>query len=93
MRYFYKIFFLLMILSCCGGGTSAPDSIVPPTQNILPQPLFQESPIKLIDAVSYYSQACNKPSFQFLIPLKIKVHMGVIPILKMMQVKYLIYLT
>ncbi len=60
-----------MILSCCGGGTSAPDSIIPSTQNIPSLPLFQESPIKLIDAVSYYSQACNKPSFQFLIPVEI----------------------
>jgi len=33
--------------------------------------LFNTDPIKIIDAVSYYSHACNDPSFQFLIPVNI----------------------
>jgi hypothetical protein len=34
-------------------------------------PLFNPNPIILEDGVSYYSQACNNPSFQFLIPVHI----------------------
>ena len=71
MKHFNKIFSLLLLLSCGGGGSSSPEAVIPPTQNIPPQPLFKESPIRLIDAASYYSQACNNPSFQFLIPTKI----------------------
>ena len=71
MRSFYKVLSLLLIINCGGGGSSSIDSPLIPSQNIPPQPLFKETPIQLIDAVSYYSQACNKPSFQFLIPVKI----------------------
>ena len=71
MKHFYKIFSLLVVISCGGGGASSPEAVIRPTQNIPPQPLFKESPIRLIDAASYYSQACNNPSFQFLIPTKI----------------------
>ena len=71
MRSFYKALSLLLIINCGGGGGSSSDSPLTLSQNIPPQPLFKETPIQLIDAVSYYSQACNKPSFQFLIPVKI----------------------
>jgi hypothetical protein len=71
MRFFYKALSLLLIINCGGGGSSSSDLLLTPSQNILPQPLFKDTPLKLIDAVSYYSQACNKPSFQFLIPVKI----------------------
>ena len=71
MKHFYKICSLFLVISCGGGGASSPEAVIPPTQNIPPQPLFKESPIRLIDAASYYSQACNNPSFQFLIPTKI----------------------
>ena len=71
MRSFYKVLSLLLIINCGGGGGSSSDSPLTLSQNIPPQPLFKETPIQLIDAVSYYSQACNKPSFQFLIPVKI----------------------
>ena len=71
MRFFYKALSLLLMINCGGGGSSSSDLPLTPSQNILPQPLFKDTPLKLIDAVSYYSQACNKPSFQFLIPVRI----------------------
>ena len=71
MRYFYKALSILLIINCGGGGSPSSNSALIPSQNTSPQPLFKETPIKLIDAASYYSQACNNPSFQFLIPIKI----------------------
>jgi hypothetical protein len=71
MKYLYQALSVLLIINCGGGGGSSSDSLPAPVQVITPQPLFKESPIKLIDAVSYYSSACNQPSFQFLIPTKI----------------------
>lgn len=65
-----QINFLLLALSSCGG--SSPSKIeVLSAEIISPQPLFNEIPIKLIDGVSYYSHACNDPSFQFLLPMNI----------------------
>ena len=65
-----QINFLLLALSSCGG--SSPSKIeVLSAEIIAPQPLFNETPIKLIDGVSYYSHACNDPSFQFLLPMNI----------------------
>ena len=71
MKYLYQALSVLLIINCGGGGGSSSDSLPAPVQVITPQPLFKESPIKLIDAASYYSSACNQPSFQFLIPTKI----------------------
>ena len=71
MKYLYQALSVLFIINCGGGGGSSSDSLPAPAQVITPQPLFKESSIKLIDAVSYYSSACNQPSFQFLIPTKI----------------------
>ena len=62
---------LLVLVNCSGGGDSSPSIIAPPAQNAPSQPLFNQTPIKLLDAVSYYAEACNNPSFQFLIPVKI----------------------
>ena len=65
-----QINFLLLALSSCGG--SSPSKIeVLSAEIIAPQALFNEIPIKLIDGVSYYSHACNDPSFQFLLPMNI----------------------
>jgi len=61
---------LLVLVNCSGGGDSSPSIIAPPAQNAPSQPLFNQTPIKLLDAVSYYAEACNNPSFQFLIPTK-----------------------
>ncbi|RZO23632.1 MAG: hypothetical protein EVA98_02580 [SAR86 cluster bacterium] len=71
MKYLYQALSVFLIINCGGGGGSSSDSLPAPAQVITPQPLFKESSIKLIDAVSYYSSACNQPSFQFLIPTKI----------------------
>ena len=71
MKYLSQPLSVLLIINCGGGGGSSSDSLPAPAQVITPQPLFKESSIKLIDAVSYYSSACNQPSFQFLIPTKI----------------------
>jgi hypothetical protein len=49
MKHFYKIFSLLLLLSCGGGGASSSEAVIPPTQNIPPQPLFKESPIRIND--------------------------------------------
>ena len=71
MKYLYQALSVFLIINCGGGGGSSSDSLPAPAQVITPQPLFKEASIKLIDAVSYYSSACNQPSFQFLIPTKI----------------------
>ena len=71
MKYLSQALSVLLIINCGGGGGSSSDSLPAPAQVITPQPLFKESSIKLIDAVCYYSSACNQPSFQFLIPTKI----------------------
>ena len=71
MKYLCQALSVLLIINCGGGGGSSSDSLPAPAQVITPQPLFKEASIKLIDAVSYYSSACNQPSFQFLIPTKI----------------------
>jgi len=71
MKYLCQALSVLLIINCGGGGGSSSDSLPAPAQVITPQTLFKESSIKLIDAVSYYSSACNQPSFQFLIPTKI----------------------
>ena len=68
---FLSLFFLLFLLISCGGGNSNSDQILVPPQNVAPQPLFNDVPIKLDDAISIYGQACADPSFQFLIPVRI----------------------
>ena len=65
------LFFLLFLLISCGGGNSNSDQILVTSQNVAPQPLFNDVPIKLDDAISIYGQICSDPSFQFLIPVKI----------------------
>ena len=71
MKTLNKAIFIILLLTGCSSGESPSNLIISSTQNITPQPLFNETPIKLIDAVSYYSHACNDPSFQFLVPTKI----------------------
>ena len=66
-----NLIFYLIILSGCGGGTSSPLPIDNSNQISEPITLFNSDPITLLDAASYYSNACNNPSFQFLIPTKI----------------------
>lgn len=71
-NYKFKALLLLMLIASCGGGGSASSyQSNELNQTVQPTPLFNTDPIKLIDAASYYSHACNDPSFQFLIPVKI----------------------
>jgi len=66
-----KLLFLLLvgIVGCNGNSSSNQfnNEDIPQTQTSL----FNLSPIILDDGISYYSEACNDPSFQFLIPLNI----------------------
>ena len=60
-----------MLLLGCGDNSSS-NIIVPlPVQSIPAPNLFDQTPIRLFDAVSSYSHACHDPSFQFLLPTKI----------------------
>ena len=65
------IIFLIFLSSCGGGGSSLSGTIDDSTQTTLITTLFKPNAIKLNDASTYYSSACNNPSFQFLIPTKI----------------------
>ena len=67
----FKTLFCLILATSCGGGSSPQTQINNSNLISQPTPLFNSNPIKLIDAASYYSHACNDPSFQFLIPVKI----------------------
>lgn len=64
------LFLLLLGIVGCNGNSSSNqfnNEDIPQTQTAL----FNLSPIILDDGISYYSEACNDPSFQFLIPLNI----------------------
>ncbi len=63
------IFSFFLIYGCSNDSISAPNQIPQILDSEIP--LFNPNPIILEDAVSYYSNACNNPSFQFLIPVHI----------------------
>lgn len=72
MKKITSIVSLLLIIGC--GSNSSPSLIEPPQLPEVPDtilPMFNVTPIILEDGVSYYSNACNNPSFQFLIPVNI----------------------
>ena len=60
MKFIFPVL-LWMTISSCGGGNSNSDQIIVPPQNVAPQPLFNDVPIKLDDAISIYGQACPDP--------------------------------
>ena len=68
IRSLFNALCLILIFSCGTGIDNPKNSIIPLAEDISSQPLFNQTPIKLPDAASYYSESCNKPSFQFLIP-------------------------
>ena len=68
IRFLFNALCLILISSCGTGIDNSKNSIIPLSEDISSQPLFNQTPIKLSDAASYYSESCNKPSFQFLIP-------------------------
>ena len=57
-----SLFLSIFLLVNCGGGNSNSDQILVTPQNAAPQPLFNDVPIKLDDAISIYGQACPDPS-------------------------------
>ena len=65
------LIFLIFISSCGGGGSQLLSIEDGSIQATLTTTLFKPDAIMLADASAYYSSACNKPSFQFLIPTKI----------------------
>ena len=72
MKKITSIVSLLFIIGC--GSNSTSSQIEPPQPPEVPDPIlpmFNVQPIILEDGVSYYSNACNNPSFQFLIPVNI----------------------
>jgi hypothetical protein len=71
MRLF-KIFlfiFISFLFASCKNNSSASQS--EEIAMLIETPLFKNEPIVLDDSVAYYSKICNKPSFQFLIPVDI----------------------
>ena len=68
IRSLYFVLCLVLISSCGTGSDNTNSPIISIAEDISSQPLFNETAIKLSDAASYYSESCNKPSFQFLIP-------------------------
>ena len=61
----------LAITSCGGSGRPSNQLLLDTGVGAELKPLFNLNPIIIEDAASYYSHACNDPSFQFLIPLNI----------------------
>ena len=69
MKPFFITLITSVLVSCGSSSSSNPVPEVVPTDEIIQ--LFNSTPIILSDSVSYYSHACNSPSFQFLIPVDI----------------------
>jgi len=69
---FFLNFMLCLAISSCGGTAGPSNQLLLDTGlGAEVKPLFNLNPIIIEDAASYYSHACNDPSFQFLIPLNI----------------------
>ena len=72
-----KLCALGLLAGCGGGGSSEPVVIstpVPVTSSApAVKPLFDENPLVLYDAVSYYADQCDRPQVSFVVPLDINV--------------------
>ena len=65
-------FMVCLVVASCGGSAGPSNQPLSDTSaGAVIKPLFNSNPIIIEDAISYYSHACNDPSFQFLIPLNI----------------------
>ena len=69
MKFTLLVIFILSLASC--NQSTSSNKISEITLNEEESELFNNSPIVISDSVSYYSNACNDPSFQFLIPVNI----------------------
>ena len=70
-NFFFNFLLCLAIAGCGGSAGPSNQLLLDTTLGAATKPLFNSNPIIIEDAASYYSQACNDPSFQFLIPLNI----------------------
>jgi hypothetical protein len=69
MRFVFFVALAILLLGCDSEHSTSPVS-----ESVMPEELielFKSTPIVLSDSVSFYSNACNNPSFQFLIPINI----------------------
>ena len=69
MRSVFFAALAILLLGCDSEHSTSPVS-----ESVMPEELielFKSTPIVLSDSVSFYSNACNNPSFQFLIPINI----------------------
>lgn len=69
MRFLFFVALAILLLGCDSERSTSPIS-----ESVMPEELielFKSTPIVLSDSVSFYSNACNNPSFQFLIPINI----------------------
>ncbi len=71
LNFFLNFMLCLAITSCGGSGGPSNQLLLDTGEGAEVKPLFNLNPIIIEDAASYYSHACNDPSFQFLIPLNI----------------------
>ena len=70
-NFFLNFMLCLAIASCGGSAGPSNQPLLDTSAGPAIKPLFNSNPIIIEDAASYYSHACNDPSFQFLIPLNI----------------------
>ena len=60
-------FMVCLVVASCGGSAGPSNQPLSDTSaGAVIKPLFNSNPIIIEDAISYYSHACNDPSFQFL---------------------------
>ena len=71
LNFFFHFILCLVISSCGGSAGSSNQPLLDISAGAVMKPLFNSNPIIIDDAASYYSHACNNPTFQFLIPLNI----------------------
>ena len=61
---FFLNFMLCLAVASCGGSAGSSNQPLPDTSaGAATKPLFNSNPIIIEDAISYYSHACNDPSF------------------------------
>ena len=70
-NFFLNFMLCLAVASCGGSAGPSNQPLLDTSAGPATKPLFNSNPIIIEDAASYYSHACNDPSFQFLIPLNI----------------------
>ena len=70
-NFFLNFMLCLAVASCGGSAGPSNQPLLDTSAGAATKSLSNSNPIIIEDAISYYSHACNDPSFQFLIPLNI----------------------